>query len=57
VLPAYALHCEILKELEARVLRAILVGASKSKYIATRQLFHRSSHAMPHKIFDDVEER
>jgi hypothetical protein len=23
----------------------------KSKYIATRQLSHRSSHAMPHKIF------
>jgi hypothetical protein len=23
----------------------------------TRQLFHRSSYAMPHKIFDDVEER
>jgi hypothetical protein len=26
-------------------------------YIATRRLSHRSSHAIPHMTFDDVEER
>jgi hypothetical protein len=30
---------------------------SRDRDIATRQLSHRSSHAMPHKNFDDVEER
>jgi hypothetical protein len=29
----------------------------KSKYIDTRQQSHRSSHAVPRRIFDDVEER
>jgi hypothetical protein len=39
-------------------LRAVvLTELTKTKYIAARQLSHRSSHAMPHKIFDDVEER
>jgi hypothetical protein len=33
------------------------VQAGKSKYIGTRQQSHRSSHAVPHRIFDDVEER
>jgi hypothetical protein len=29
----------------------------ESKYIGTRQQSHRSFHAVPHRIFDDVEER
>jgi hypothetical protein len=29
----------------------------ESKYSGTRQRFHRSSHVIPLKIFDDVEER
>jgi hypothetical protein len=29
----------------------------KNKYIATRQPSHGSSHAVPRKSFDDVEER
>jgi hypothetical protein len=29
----------------------------KSKYIGTRQQSHRSSHVVPNRIFDDVEER
>jgi hypothetical protein len=31
--------------------------ATKSKYIGTCQQSHRSSHAVPPRIFDDVEER
>jgi hypothetical protein len=30
---------------------------AESKYIGTRQQSHMSSHAVPHRIFDDVEER
>ena len=29
----------------------------KGRYIATRHLSHRSSHAMTHRIFGDTEER
>ncbi|TKV99712.1 hypothetical protein SEVIR_8G061400v4 [Setaria viridis] len=34
-----------------------LHGNHKSKYIATRQRYHRSSPTVPCRIFDDVEER
>jgi hypothetical protein len=33
------------------------LGSRKSKYICTRQQSHRLSHAVPHRIFDDVEKR
>jgi hypothetical protein len=36
---------------------AAMSAVTKSKYIGTRQQSHRPSHAVPHQIFDDVEER
>jgi hypothetical protein len=36
---------------------AFISVASKSKYIGIHQQSHRPSHAVPHQIFDDVEER
>jgi len=32
-------------------------SSAEGKYIATRQRSHSSSHAMPRRIFGDVEER
>jgi hypothetical protein len=50
-----AIWCQ--PEIQTRFIVNLTRKTSKSKYIGMRQQSYRSSHAVPHRIFDDVEER
>jgi hypothetical protein len=47
----------LMRQLHNYYLSCCCHATHKNKYIGTRQQSHRSSHAVPHMIFDDVEER